>query len=501
MKKIHIYILSVVFSFSAFSCQDWMNVDPAGVQTTTTYWQTKGEVEAVLGKGYKNLRDAVETIIFWGETRGNELMINNTAALSIRNGDILPTNSWNDWSKMYAIIGMANSVIKYAPEVSEKDASFNEGEMRSTMAEAHFLRGLSSFYLVRMFKDVPYITEPYVTDDAEFQVGVTDGYEILRKEIAAITPYLEYAKEFFPEVEDTKGRATRWALYALVADMNLWIGDYKACVTACDAIINSGRVGLIAGNTWFTNFYPGNSNESIFEIQYSNALSQTNSFKSWFAATTSGSVINYGKFATASMALTRFYLWLSEGDVRGEGATFGTASSSASQFTVWKYYGIDTYNTARGDLDNDQNWIIYRLAEIYLMKAEAVAMQGDYPGAIEIMNEVRTRAGSDALDSNQYADEYSTVTAIYNERFVELFAEGKNWFDMLRIGLRYESDARYKDFLITEATRGLTSISAALVRSKMNRYVPYSWYLPIYNSELEANIKLEQNPAYANYGN
>ncbi len=502
MKKLHIYILTILLSFSAFSCQDWMNVDPAGVQTTTTYWQTKGEVEAVLGKGYLNLRGAIEQIIYWGETRGNELMIADGSALSIRNGDILPTNTWNNWEKMYAVIGMANSVIKYAPEVSEKDASFNDGEMRSTVAEAHFLRGLCYLYLVRTFKDVPYITEPYVTDDAEFQLPVTDGYQILRSEIAAISPYIDYAKEFFPDVVDTKGRATRWALYALIADMNLWIGDYEACVTACNNVIESNRVGLISGGSWFTNFYPGNSNESIFEIQYSNALSQTNSFKSWFGASQSGAAITFSRYATNfNVPFRIFTSWIDDADVRGEGASYGSSATKVSNYTVWKYYGMDCQNTERGDLDNDQNWIIYRLAEIYLMKADALAMQGDYAGAIDALNMVRTRGGSTALDALQYTDEYNTVMAVYNESCVELFAEGKQWFNMLRIGLRYEKDTRYKDFLINEATTQLSAISAALVRSKMNRYIPYSWYLPIYNAELEANTKLVQNPAYANFGN
>lgn len=88
-----------------------------------------------------------------------------------------------------------------------------------------------------------------------------------------------------------------------------------------------------------------------------------------------------------------------------------------------------------------------------------------------------------------------------DERAVELFAEGKNWYDLLRTGLRYEHNPNYQDLLLDECTNGLTSISAALVRSKMKRNIPYSWYLPISTSELEANPNLVQNPAYANLGN
>ena len=135
------------------------------------------------------------------------------------------------------------------------------------------------------------------------------------------------------------------------------------------------------------------------------------------------------------------------------------------------------------------------------MKAEAVALQGDYGTAIDILNDVRTRGGSEGLQKTLYGNEYDVIKAILDERAIEFFAEGKNWYDLLRTGLRYERNPNYQDLLLDECTNGLTSISAALVRSKMKRNIPYSWYLPISTSELEANPNLVQNPAYANLGN
>ena len=290
MKKTHIYLLASVLTFSAVSCEDWMNIDPAGQQNATNYWANAGEVEAVLGTAYRNMRTAVtnRTFINWGEMRGNGLGVLETSAYDIRTGDILPSNSLCKWADLYNVIGMANSVIDYAPTVVEKDASFTEGEMRSIVAEAYFLRALSYFTLVRTFKDVPYVTHSYVTDDADFWIPKTDGDSILRSELALMRPYLENAREFFPDETDNKGRATRWALYTVMADMYLWLSasdydsgnsatDLQNCIDCCDAVINSGRVGLIDGSLWFTNFFPGNSNESIFELQYSNPLAQTNS--------------------------------------------------------------------------------------------------------------------------------------------------------------------------------------------------------------------------------
>ena len=92
MKKTYIYLLAFVLSFSAVSCEDWMNIDPAGKQNTTNYWQNAGEVEAVLGTAYLNMRKAItnKTFVYWGEMRGNGLGIIEGSAYDIRNGNILP---------------------------------------------------------------------------------------------------------------------------------------------------------------------------------------------------------------------------------------------------------------------------------------------------------------------------------------------------------------------------------------------------------------------------
>ena len=95
MKKTYIYLLAFVLSFSAVSCEDWMNIDPAGKQNTTNYWQNAGEVEAVLGTAYLNMRKAItnKTFVYWGEMRGNGLGIIEGSAYDIRNGKNLPSNS------------------------------------------------------------------------------------------------------------------------------------------------------------------------------------------------------------------------------------------------------------------------------------------------------------------------------------------------------------------------------------------------------------------------
>ena len=530
MKKLYIYICTSIFALSMVGCQDWMNVDPAGVQTYTTYWKTKGEVEGVLSTAYRNLRTAVTdgTIINWGEVRASDLGLNGQSDLNnVRTGNILPTSGMTSWSSIYNIIGMANSVIKYAPSVVEKDASFNEYEMRSIVAEAYFLRALSYFYLVRTFENVPYVTEPYVTDDAEFLVTQSSGDSILACEIDCMSPYIGSAKVMFPDTIYNKGRATRWALLTLRADMELWLASkdesyYQKCIDDCDSVINSGFIALVGQTTyiptttpegkdtvkevssnqsWFYNFSPGNSNESIFEAQFNNLSGQTNSFYSWFSAQDNSSMPTSQRYYTTDRFIARMSGIIDPQDVRSR-LSWGVTNQGGTPIpstNVGKYFYEDEVGNKRVST-NTQNWIFYRLAEVYLMKAEALAMQGHRTEAIRTLNIVRTRAGSPALSENSsdYNTEIGVLNAIMNERGIEFYAEGKRWFDLLRVGLRH--DAANKDWLISKCTEDLNAIDKALVSSKMNKNAPHSWYLPVNSDELGRNPALVQNPAYAAYG-
>lgn len=501
MKKIQLYRLAIAFLliFTTSACEEWLDLYPENAQTTDQYWQTKEDVQAVVAAGYIKLRKSVDDLFVWGEIRGNGLTIWNSSvdseirnAKKLREMDILPTNSYADWGSMYEIINLANSVIKYAPEVVDRDDSFSKGEMNSYISEALFLRSLAYFYLVRTFRDVPIILEPYVNDEQEYDIPKSTDDEVLAQITTDLIAALEVAKDFFPEIDydnpvNSKGRSTKWSINALLADIYLWQGNYNDCLLCCDKIIQSGRVGLISTDLWFTNFYPGNSNESIFEIQYDYNLGQTNDFIKWFST--------QRKY---SFSLNTFELYeetLELGDIRGDGA-----SISDSKSKIWKYLGlyIDETTTAEraSSTENDQNYIVYRLADIYLMKAEALTMQGDFQGAANLVSQIRQRAGIEELMTAP-STELDMLKLIMDERARELFAEGKRWFDLLRIAKR--DNYKYKSYFISEVVKVIPLNKIAIVTSKLND--PDSHYLPVHQTELDINTELEQNPYYSQWGN
>lgn len=494
MKKIIYYILVLLGGLSVSSCEDYLTVLPENNQSSFEYWKTKEEVEAVLASGYIDIRSSVETFMLWGEARGNGVDYLSTsgsdlqkAARKLRAIDILPENGLCDWSNAYKAIFMANAVIKYASGVVEKDPSFDRNMCRSFMAEAFFQRSLVYFYLVRTFKDVPYVTDPYVDDSAPYVMAQSDGLVILRTCIADLEEYLPNAKEFFPEVDNenpinTKGRATQWSIHALLADMYLWLGEYEKSVIHCDAVINSGRVGLIQNG--FLNYFPGNSNESVFEVQYSNPKSQKNDFQTWFKATNEG----YYKMSEYTAGIFE----QEPTDLRGLGYTFN------EEGFIWKYLGVDAV-TARVSSENDQNYLIYRLADVILMKAEAFIMQDNHQEAAELIDKVRIRSGLSEMTLSE--DRLTMLRALLEERQKEFFAEGKNWFDMLRIGLRSTqlSDSQYKNLFIEQALRAVGAAQQSLGRATLSNVG--SWYLPYSDDELKKNPLLVQSDYYQSISN
>ena len=286
-----------------------------------------------------------------------------------------------------------------------------------------------------------------------------------------------------------KGRATQWAYYALIADIELWRGNYDQVLSACDAIERSKRFELVSRENWYTIFYPGNSSEGILELQYmAGNLGQGSSLWSWF--------YNDGadtKYLLGSKSAALFENEESvETDLRGANATYDPANQ-----TLWKYGGTGLLGVGakRGDKERDANWIFYRLTDIRLMEAEALVMKGgedNYKKAYDMVAEIRDRAGLTlALPTPE--NEEDALKMVLNERVTEFVGEGKRWFDILRVAKR--DGYKYKKYLLDVLLDGISAKDRPLWNSKLSDV--NSYYLPIHESEIE-NGKgvLVQNPYY-----
>ena len=234
---------------------------------------------------------------------------------------------------------------------------------------------------------------------------------------------------------------------------------------------------------WFEMFYPGNSLESIFEFQFDQSKNQNNSTYGM----TNRFSYNYDPSQTALELFARQY---ARELVRGEDSSI--KKYGESDFIIWKYVGsAPDGNTVRTGTDQySANWIVYRLADVMLMKAEALSQLNRFPEALEIINTIRERADVAPLSLPNSASAYED--AIMDERALELAFEGKRWFDLLRMGRR--NNFARKEKLIEVIVRNVPSTQKRILAVKLTN--PLGWYMPIYDVELERNKNLVQNPYY-----
>ena len=272
----------------ASGCNDWLDVRPENEQPIDEFWNNKEEVDAVMMGAYQQLRSSLEYLVRWGELRGDVVelgpgLTSNENMLAVKGLDIKSDNPICKWQPFYNAIGRCNAVIRYAADVLPRDKTFTDRACEAYIAEAKWVRALCYFYLVRTFRDVPYITEPYLNDRQEFRIPKSDGMDILRTVVADLRACAQLIPVAYdPGSWENKGRATVWALYALAADIYLWLGEYDEAIGMCENIEKSGLYTLLSTDDWYGLYYPGNSSESIIELQWDGMQLQTKSLFAWF---------------------------------------------------------------------------------------------------------------------------------------------------------------------------------------------------------------------------
>lgn len=510
MKGWLIYSLMLPLSLLTGGCSDWLHLEPESELIREEFWQTGEDVQAVVAGTYKELAGTVEMLFKWGELRADLMVpganIDNEDR-KIMDGYIYPENDLNRWNQLYRTINFANTVLKFSPLVVDRDQSFNENESKAFEAEALFVRSLCYYYLIRIFRDVPLVMEASENDAQDYYPAVSSENDIFLQIIADLNTSVQYLPTSFGRLEYDKGRATKSAAYALMADIYLYFEKYQASIDACNQLINNGLYGMIDGEDWFMNFFPGNSNESIFEIQFDKDLEQTNFFYRMLAPNPGDGTFPEGndEFRVSPYFVQEFEKY--PADRRAGNRTYWDYSGSGwyrfeTSHVLWKYVGTEglpslaTGASAKGyrngNKESDVNWIVYRYPDILLMKAEALVQQGTIGEAVELVNLVRGRALVEPITiipSKQDMEEL-----ILEERAKEFCGEGKRWFDLIRVARR--NNFERTDLLIQILAENKSYEEAEIIRSKYSN--PNSWFLPIHQDEIDQNNKLVQNPYYIN---
>lgn len=495
MKTIKIWAVALLLTGSMASCNDWLALEPEDGITVDEFWKSGDDVHSAVMGCYASMLGGslMPNLLFeWGEVRADMIVpykIWRAGYQQVIDVEIDPTNGLVQWASFYKTINLCNTVLEKAPPVMQLDPSFKQTDLNKYKGEVLALRALMYFYLTRMYDQVPLVLEATTSDSKVVKRPKATRkaiYDQIKKDLLdaeALCP-LSYGNN-----DENKGRITRYAVYAIQADVYLWDEKYDLAIAACNKIINSGQYALYPGDNaddWFYKLYvQGNSAEGIFELQF--AADILNPYFDMFETTgfyrANPDVMEY-LFPVDILASDEDF------DIRGDRAAF----RSSRNYNIWKYIGLNR-SEAKTSTEATSNWIVYRYADVLFMKAEALAQQeGGVPEALEIVKELRERAGAIAMTLQTPDSRDAMTNYIVDERGREFAFEGKRWFDILRNAKR--DNYRRIDLLSDMVKRSAPIDRLTTILSKYNDTL--SHYFPIPQSDIDAGYPvLEQNPFYA----
>ena len=534
--------LTIIFSSVILisSCDTWLDVQPEDGVVRERYWKTKEEVRAAVLGCYSQMLDSkmMQEYFVWGEMRA-EMATPASAArpdlVALNTGEITSTNTYTDWASFYKVINQCNTVIELAPAVLDIDESYSERLLNEYIAEVTSIRSLMYFYLVRTFRDVPYSVTASIYDYQDFSLPKTDGKIIIDNLITSLeaiesnipTKYDNTTASQQEGANPNKGRINYYGWASLLADIYLWKGEFDKCIDMTTRVIESGQYSLVpvartevlsynieTGRTdtvyeaqqgdvvamFNTTYAQGNSVESIFELQ--NPSTYINPFVSMFSANVANQIeVNQASFSNEYFIPSNIdRIWR---DIRTEGIAF------QGKF-VWKWAGLNNTSSPvqwRTTSTSNSNWIFYRLADVMLMKAEALTQkamannnQEQLLQALELVQKIRARGNAPESTDLFYKhvgelDAKTMEEFVLAERTRELTFEGKRWFDLIRMAQRDNFSERTMGYLLRMVVLASPPEKTSIIQSKWQTNQG-SLYLPINSGELQRNKNLVQNDFY-----
>jgi hypothetical protein len=402
MKKI---IFIALILCTVLSC-DVLDVEPQNSISAEEAFNTKEDID----KGILGAYASFQSLSYYGRTFGifSDLAADNlshpldataTAYAEVDNNSILPENGSVDgiWSIAYDGINVANNVIDKVPTI----ADMTEQEKNEALAELYFIRALNHFNLLNYFGGVPIKVTPTVG------VNNLDAPRNTEEEVYnQIINDLIFSVEHLP-VSGTKIRASNAAAKALLAKVYLYKKEYPLAISMASEVISDGDYTL--PDNYRDVFEDDESDESIFEISFSEL--ERNRIAEYNFPTS----LNGRREVEPSQDLLDAY---ETNDERFE---------ASIAFEGDKAYAIKYDDLSLGT----GNFIVLRLADMYLIRAEAEAsLQAPNVSSVQSdINEIRVRAN---LQPTSESSITQLLSIIEDERRIEFAFEGQRWFDLVR---------------------------------------------------------------------
>jgi len=534
MKKTIIVFLASALMLS--SCMDeFLDVQPVSDLSTQKYWQTEDDVRTALNSAY----GFIQTTYNYGFSSWYEGRSDNWAPLSSTNTlgttfNVL-TNQMgpSNWTGWYSIISVANYSLHYIPKTPIADVV----KRNHYIAEAYFLRAFAYFHIARIWGDAPLVVKPTLkVGDIEYPYKSSQALvlEQVGKDIDSALVYADKDGTLSGSRKADKSKFTVGALYAMATDYFMWTHQYQKALDyslPLNFFMNNTNIALNATmdysklftptdaigqaeNIWVLQWDYINQNNTVNQAiwQFMNPTSPSYTFSSWFYSGTGSYkaelLPSLNKKAQMGWIFDVYYKWDKRKaytlDTVAGGASAATqyVITSAVSKTIWKANG--GVKAISANQANNYPVVLYRYADILLLRAEAYNRLGDLTNALVELKKVRDRAG--LIYTNVKVNEYfpgaginqTRAVADYiadgpngmsnqleldilKERSIELLGEGKRWFDLMRTGRAMAIMNDYYDYALT--------ISTTL---KLNKYTDEKQlYWPIYYRNVDTNPNLD----------
>ena len=428
MKKILYILTALVLALTLASCESFLNKEPISDLGANLFWQNATDVSSAQAAMYASFATTMSVNFYdWGEVRGDNYAGFQSGPIKkeeLMSDDIPDDNGACSWTELYRTINRANLIIKNVPLISPAPSNAT-----AALAEAYAMRALCYFYAVRVWGDVPLFLDAVEQYDESCLKERTDKAQILTE----ILNDLHTAQGLFAAPSSSIDRVylNLGAAYAIEMDVYAWMHDYAQALSIYENKVAALPVSAFA----FKEFTPtavdqessmawrgitmdGSSDKEVyFAVRYDKAVDGTEN----------GWRLLFGYSGEQLQVKPETLEDFEEGDIRRAGTFNETATSSyvyMEKFRGWEQSANEGYS------END--YIMYRVSDILLLYAEALVQQNRIADAMAVVNKIRTRANLSALPASLSKNE--AADAVLKERRMELFGEGKYWFDLVRTG-------------------------------------------------------------------
>jgi hypothetical protein len=409
MRRIFKIILLTGFALILNSCDQTLEPKPVDLLTDDVVLNEAKDVPNVEIGLYNAFRDVIPSTIFSGDFTADMLLFNGTFSqyreLGTKNITSANASVSGLWASVYNTIYISNFILERLPDVP----GVKTADRQRVTAVARFLRGYSYFIALHTFGGVPEVLTTSIQENRNIPRASADDINAL------IESDYTAALGNLPDVPSNPGYAGNYAVRCALAKFHLYNKNWTQAESFATSVISSNKYQLDTLYEYIVQKdFPG---ESIFEVAYTitddpgtGSLGLNNLFVGRREIIPSNQVV--------------LSLYSTESGDRKTNIEFNSANLSGSD-NGWQ---VAKYGTK--DEDNN-NVYVFRLAEQYLIRAEARAQQGNLDGAIADLNVLRDRAKATLISS---ASQSQLISLIEQERVYELAFEGHRWYDLVRTG-------------------------------------------------------------------